>query len=68
MNVDADPSSRARFERACMRADAAAQLADFAFLVPLLAVALVARWLFSDTGGARSANAAKIHATSNYNR
>ncbi len=44
------------------------QLADFAFLVPLLAVALVARWLFLDTGGAKSANAAKIHATSNYNR
>jgi hypothetical protein len=51
-----------------MHADAAAQLADFAFLVPLLAVVLVARWLFLDTGGAKSASAAKIHATSNYNR
>jgi hypothetical protein len=55
-------------KRACMHADAAAQLADFAFLVPLLAVVLVARWLFLDTGGAKSASAAKIHATSNYNR
>jgi hypothetical protein len=43
------------------------QLTDFAFLVPLLAVALVARWLLSDTGG-RQASASKIHATSSYNR
>ena len=43
------------------------QPTDFLFVFPLIGVILVARWLFSDAS-VKSANAAKIHATSNYNR
>ena len=45
-----------------------AQLTDFVFLIPLIGVVLVCRWMFAEDSSAKSASASKIHGTSNYNR
>jgi len=45
-----------------------AQLTDLIFLIPLIGVALVCRWMFAEDSSAKSASASKIHGTSNYNR